>query len=217
MKHIFSLLFVLLFCFAAHASTCPADKPLQDIKGNCYSCDEQSVITINEATLGKRCHEICPNRWVKNSGFSTGTEEPCEMYTSLKEYYLEQEWYKNQLKTPYGRFKYFYLSSFLFYLNALLFFFIFKDIIHYVCQKKCIKNHTFISIPICITLALLLSILTIEFHFSLLFSLSIFLFYNIFKMIGKEGKPALIRILIVCLIFFLLYGLPGLIHTLFFK
>ena len=75
MKYFFSLLFILFFSFQSLALNCPADKPLLGNDEICYSCDEESVVTINEKTLGKSCSDICPNR--DSSGFFTDTAVPC--------------------------------------------------------------------------------------------------------------------------------------------
>jgi len=81
MKHLFALLFVLFFGFNAQATTCPADKPLQDIKGNCYSCDDErtfvSVPYEGEIAVGPNeiqyqrgnCTKFCPNRLVYTDGW----------------------------------------------------------------------------------------------------------------------------------------------------
>ena len=37
---------------------CPADQPLADWKGNCYSCDEDKELF----PLNGSCEEVCPNR-----------------------------------------------------------------------------------------------------------------------------------------------------------
>jgi len=226
MKHFLTLLFILFFSFSLKAAYCPADKPLQGKDGVCYSCDEPSVVIINEAALGKWCHQICPNRkhdysefnWKDWPAFSDGTTETCKMYTSLEEYHNQQKWLTEQLGTPFGRFKYLYLTSSLFYLNTLLCFFILNVLFRLIGRRKSFTQNQHIKTVISIVLAFFFSILTIEFRLSGLFSLLLLFIYAILKMIEKEGKkPVLTRILIVFLIFFLLYGLPGLIHALFFK
>jgi hypothetical protein len=82
MKHFFSLLFILFFTLSAQATTCPADKPLQDIKGNCYSCDDprtfiepyqiiddEYYIQQDFILYKNHCADVCPNRIEYNDGW----------------------------------------------------------------------------------------------------------------------------------------------------
>ncbi len=46
-------------------SSCPAEKPLRDILGNCYSCDEGDEVGVKPGA----CSNICKNRIEKNPEF----------------------------------------------------------------------------------------------------------------------------------------------------
>ena len=81
MKHLFILLFVSLFSFAAVAQNCPPGNPLPDMKGHCYSCDDErtfvSVPYAGEISLEPNeiqyhrgdCEQLCPNRLVYSDGW----------------------------------------------------------------------------------------------------------------------------------------------------
>lgn len=99
MKKLIFTIFLFFSC-AVMAGTldvkCPADRPLADWDGNCYSCDEDKDLY---SSLNGPCEEVCPNR----------------MYMSMP--LLVPDWAGCVLDTPSNRIMSFinkYFASFLF-------------------------------------------------------------------------------------------------------
>ena len=51
-------------CCDWDGNCCPADKPLKDDKGRCYSCDDPISITV---ARNSTCNIVCPKRFINNS------------------------------------------------------------------------------------------------------------------------------------------------------
>ncbi|MBO7258213.1 MAG: hypothetical protein J6V11_04660, partial [Alphaproteobacteria bacterium] len=65
---------------------CPADRPLMDRDGRCYSCDE--IIDVDVGALP--CETICPNRMIERHlvtyvNISKGSKEVQETYCVLRQ------------------------------------------------------------------------------------------------------------------------------------
>ena len=191
MKYFLSLLFILFFCLPSFAKDCPSDKPLLGNNGICYSCDENDNLVILNKVFGKgSCSDICPNRsWKCVDLLCFSEKEICRKNGSLEDYYKHQEFLKEQLKTPYGKFRYQYLNRISFYLNFFVFFFLLRGIIPFTLLKRKVKENRFISILkslICGISAFAFSIITIAFNCppcGVILCLS----YLLFRYIKKRG------------------------------
>ena len=190
MKHFFSLLFALFLTLSAQAAPCPADKPLQGKDGVCYSCDEPTIVMINEIVNGKNCHKICPNR--DTEGFYKTTDAPCIMNSTLGDYYRRQE----QLDALIEK-----LSILMFCLNLFILFFIFRGILS---SKISLKNKSLkiLAFLICGILAFIFSIIAFKFN-GLFIPILLLGFYKLVKYI-KEKAVKVIPILVLYFFLFII-------------
>ncbi|MBR6412484.1 MAG: hypothetical protein IKS41_04920 [Alphaproteobacteria bacterium] len=218
MKHLFALLFVLFFGFNAQATTCPVDKPLQDIKGNCYSCDDERTFIRPHQLMDDEyyiqrdfilykdkghCLDACPNRIEYNDGWMDAdnfcvTNTPINKITA----YLISN-----------------IMSILFnplnWVNLFLLIFVFSNIFTLILKKH--KNRLLsIGVKIfSIFLSLVLTLIFLNNLFITLFGL-VFIIYIKIKSSPKEkikrtGKSCLHFIKIVFLILVLLFLIAGLL------
>jgi hypothetical protein len=71
LTYVFSICFILFFTFSTSATDCPPEKPFQDVRGNCYSCDDSRTFIkypksvksgLEELEYNGNCTDVCPNR-----------------------------------------------------------------------------------------------------------------------------------------------------------